>query len=75
MILSIYDFREQHRQSQRHVRDFEDIILDIWAQARTDEELSAAMADLGQALLQARAGYQEIKAYDDALFGEDFSAE
>ena len=56
-------------------RDFEDIILDIWAQARTDEELSAAMADLGQALLQARAGYQEIKAYDDALFGEDFSAE
>ena len=56
-------------------RDFEDIVLDIWAQARTDEELSAGMADLGQALLQARAGYQEIKAYDDALFGEDFSAE
>ncbi len=56
-------------------RDFEDIILDIWAQARSDEELSAGMAELGQALLQARAGYQEIKAYDDALFGEDFSAE
>jgi hypothetical protein len=54
-------------------RDFEEIVIDIWAQARSTEELAAGMAALGNALVQARTAYQQVKEYDEALFGEDFS--
>jgi hypothetical protein len=33
------------------------------------------MADLGEALAQARQAYLQTKAYDAALFGEDFRAD
>ncbi len=56
-------------------RDFEDIILDLWTQAQTQQQFSAEMAALGEALLQARREYQKVKDYDEALFGEDFSTE
>ncbi len=56
-------------------RDFEDIVLDVWARARTREELAAGMEELGDALVRARQAYQETKNYDEALFGQDFGAE
>lgn len=56
-------------------RDFEEIILSIWAQAESAEALRQGMAALGEELAQARTAYQRTKAYDEALFGEDFSAE
>jgi SNF2 family DNA or RNA helicase len=56
-------------------RDFEDIILEIWAQAQSPEHLQQGMAGLGEDLVKARAAYQHTQAYDEALFGEDFSAE
>lgn len=56
-------------------RDFEEIILSIWAQAESPEALRQGMAALGEELAQARTAYQRTKAYDEALFGEDFSAE
>ena len=56
-------------------RDFEEIVLDIWRQAQSMGELSAEMGKLGDALVEARTAYQQMKEYDDALFGEDFSTE
>ena len=49
--------------------------MDIWARARSREELEADMAGLGETLVQARQAYLETKAYDDALFGEDFGVQ
>ena len=54
-------------------RDFEEIVMDIWAQAQTAEELSASMDALGNALVKARTEYQQMTEHDEALFGEDFS--
>ena len=56
-------------------RDFEEIILEIWAQARSTEDLHQGMLGLGEALVQARAAHQHAQEYDEALFGEDFNAE
>ena len=56
-------------------RDFENIVMDVWTQARTPEEAAAGFEQLGDALTQAREAYQHTREYDDALFGEDFEAE
>ncbi len=51
-------------------RDFEDIIMDIWAEARDDQELSDKMGRFGNELVSARHEYETIKQYDEELFGE-----
>lgn len=56
-------------------RDFEDLVMDIWARARTGEDAAAGFERLGEALTQARRAYQCTREYDEALFGEDFTAE
>ena len=56
-------------------RDFERIVMDVWTQARTPEEVAASFEQLGDALAQARETYQRTREYDEALFGEDFAAE
>jgi len=56
-------------------RDFEEIVIDVWMQARTPEEVAAGFERLGDALAQAREAYQRTLEYDEALFGEDFTAE
>ena len=56
-------------------RDFEGIVMDIWTQARTPDEVAAGFERLGDALAQAREAYQHTLEYDEALFGEDFVAE
>jgi len=56
-------------------RDFEEIVMDIWTQARTPEEAAVGFEQLGDALTQAREAYQRTREYDEALFGEDFAAE
>ncbi len=56
-------------------RDFEEIVLDVWSQAETDEALAEGMAELGDALVQARSAYQKVSEFDETLFGEDFSTE
>jgi SNF2 family DNA or RNA helicase len=56
-------------------RDFEEIVTEIWSQAQNKEDLSQNMSALGDRLVEARRAYQEMKEYDDALFGEDFSTE
>ncbi len=56
-------------------RDFEELVLDIWTQAQSDEQLATNMVALGDSLVEARTAYQQMKEYDEALFGEDFSTE
>jgi SNF2 family DNA or RNA helicase len=56
-------------------RDFGEIVMSIWAQARTTEEAAAGFGQLGDALAQARETYHRTREYDEALFGEDFVAE
>jgi hypothetical protein len=56
-------------------RDFEEIVLDVWAQARTPEEEEAGFERLGSLLARAQEAYQHTREYDEALFGEDFTAE
>jgi SNF2 family DNA or RNA helicase len=56
-------------------RDFEEIVMDVWTQAHTLEETAAGFGRLGDSLAQAREAYQRTREYDEALFGEDFTAE
>ncbi len=56
-------------------RDFEDLLLDIWIQSQTAEELHSGFDQLGDMLASARRVHQKVQEYDDALFGDDFSAE
>ncbi|HEX7433313.1 MAG TPA: SNF2-related protein [Anaerolineaceae bacterium] len=56
-------------------RGFEDLLVDIWVSAQTSEELHAGFNQLAETLIQARQAHQKSQEYDDALFGEDFSAE
>jgi len=56
-------------------RDFEEIVIDLWSQAQSNNDLAADLVALGDALVEARTAYQQMKEYDDALFGEDFSTE
>ncbi|MEE8389897.1 MAG: SNF2-related protein [Anaerolineae bacterium] len=56
-------------------RDFEEIVMSVWTQARTPEDVAAGFEQLGDALVQAREVYQHTREYDEALFGEDFATE
>lgn len=56
-------------------RDFEDLLVDAWLGAQNAEDLRANFDQLGDKLVEARAAHQKTQEYDEALFGEDFSAE
>jgi len=55
-------------------RDFEDLVMDVWARAQTPEQAAEGFAQLGDALVKAREAYQRTREYDEALFGQDFAA-
>jgi SNF2 family DNA or RNA helicase len=56
-------------------RDFEELLLEVWINAQSQSDLQAGFERLGETLLKARQSYQQAKEYDEALFGQDFSAE
>jgi SNF2 family DNA or RNA helicase len=56
-------------------RDFEDLLVDAWLGAQNAEDLRANFDQLGDKLVEARKTHQKTQEYDEALFGEDFSAE
>ena len=56
-------------------RDFEDLVMEVWTRARTPDEVASGFEQLGEALVQAREAYRRTQEYDEALFGEDFTAE
>jgi len=51
-------------------RDFEDVIMDIWARSDNDELLKSEMEELGDRLVVAREHYLAVKELDDRLLGE-----
>ena len=56
-------------------RDFEDIIMDTWAESSGADDAAHRFARLGEKLVQARQAYQQARDYDESLFGEDLSTE
>jgi SNF2 family DNA or RNA helicase len=56
-------------------RDFEDLLVDAWIGAQNAEDLREKFNQLGDKLIEARKTHQKTQEYDDALFGEDFTAE
>jgi len=56
-------------------RDFEALVMEMWTRASTSGEAATKFEALGEALLQAKERYQRTKEHDEALFGEDFTAE
>lgn len=53
--------------------DFETLVLDLWMKSKSTDDLDAAFANLGDALLTAQADYLKTKQFDEALFGEDYA--
>jgi hypothetical protein len=51
-------------------RDFEDLIMDIWARSENEEALKSEMQELGDRLVVARDQYLAVKELDDRLLGE-----
>jgi SNF2 family DNA or RNA helicase len=56
-------------------RDFEDLLTDAWIGAQNAEDLREKFNQLGDKLIEARKTHQKTQEYDEALFGEDFTAE
>ncbi|NPV52986.1 MAG: DEAD/DEAH box helicase family protein [Firmicutes bacterium] len=54
--------------------DFEDTIMDLWAGAKTEEELQERFGELGERLARARAQYEETKMYEDNIFGSELGS-
>ncbi len=56
-------------------RDFEELLLEVWLQSEDETGLAEGMDDLGERLVSAQRKLRQTQAYDEALFGEDFTAE
>ncbi|MCL6448959.1 MAG: DEAD/DEAH box helicase family protein [Armatimonadetes bacterium] len=54
----------------REKKDFEDIVMDIWAGAADEATLQAGLAELGEKLAAAKEHYLAVKELDDRLLGE-----
>ena len=51
-------------------RDFEDMIMDLWAKAEDEAKLKAGLDELGNRLAAAKEHYLAVKELDDQLLGE-----
>ncbi|MFQ5795102.1 MAG: DEAD/DEAH box helicase [Candidatus Bipolaricaulia bacterium] len=56
----------------RDRRDFEDIVMEIWARCLDERELESEMESFGEQLVVARRQYDRTQEYDDTLFTELF---
>ena len=54
-------------------QDFSSLVLDAWLQ-ETDTGRTTAFAQLENQLLAARRQYEDVKALDEALFGNELDA-
>ena len=54
--------------------DFSETIISLWLANQSSEELGQAFEGLGEKLLAAKQSYQEVREFDEQLFGEDFEA-
>lgn len=51
-------------------KDFEDLVMEVWAGAADEGDVRAGMDSLGDQLLAAKSHYQAVKALDERLLGE-----
>jgi SNF2 family DNA or RNA helicase len=55
-------------------QDFEAMLFEVWLHNQDETSVTAGMAQLGETLVAARDAVRQAQAYDEALFGEDFTA-
>ncbi len=55
-------------------QDFEEMLLEVWLRSADEMALEAGVDELGDRLLAARETMRRVQAFDDTLFGEDFTA-
>ncbi len=55
-------------------QDFEEMLFEVWLQSQDEVSLTAGMTKLADELVSAREALHDIETYDEALFGEDFTA-
>ncbi|MCP5099819.1 MAG: DEAD/DEAH box helicase, partial [Chloroflexi bacterium] len=55
-------------------QDFEEMLLEVWLTSEDEAELETGMDELGNRLGQARQKMSKVQAFDETLFGEDFTA-
>ncbi len=56
-------------------REFEDIVVDLWAASESDDDFRRRMEALGDQMVQAKRSYLEQAAYEDRTFGNRFAPE
>lgn len=56
-------------------KEFEEIVIDLWAQSRDDAEFHAALERLGDQLLAAKENYLRQRVQEERLFGDKFVPE
>ena len=54
-------------------QDFAELVFTAWVET-TETERAAAFAELGEKMAEAKAQYEQVKALDEELFGEEFVA-
>jgi hypothetical protein len=54
-------------------QDFDALVFTAWVDT-TEAERPAAFHALGERLAEAKGQYEAVKAFDEALFGEEFVA-
>ncbi|MGH9752736.1 MAG: DEAD/DEAH box helicase [Blastocatellia bacterium] len=52
-------------------QDFADLVYAAWVET-TEAERGSAFEQLGERLVEAKQQYEEVKAFDEELFGEEF---
>jgi len=52
--------------------NFEDLLLDLWMQAKSEQDVSTGIEKFGEQLLQAKEGYLKTKIIDEKIFAQDF---
>ncbi len=52
--------------------EFESLVLNLWLQSRSSEDLDRAFEHLGDSLLAAQEEYVETKRLEEALFGDEY---
>lgn len=53
-------------------KDFEEILMDIWLEAASTEELELRIGHLGNRIVEEKEKYLQIRKCDDVLFGADY---
>jgi hypothetical protein len=52
-------------------QDFGELVYAAWVET-TEAERESAFEQLGERLVEAKQQYEEVKALDEELFGEEF---